>query len=102
MHYTDQGIPLARTLELKVVEYADMYGVRPKSIYLQNHEFIAVAATANEVFRIMQMADKSARIRLGSFACGGPKFLTEEQERRIATRPDEHQRQCTLELKLEN
>jgi len=36
---------------------------------------------------------KTARILLGTYAFGGPNFLTSDQVDRIHTRPDEHYRQ---------
>jgi hypothetical protein len=39
------------------------------------------------------MAVKAARILLGTAAFGGPNFLTEENVRRIYTRPDEKYRE---------
>jgi hypothetical protein len=39
---------------------------------------------------------KTARILLGTYALGGPHFMSEENVRRIYTRPDEHYRQKML------
>jgi len=44
------------------------------------------------------MAEKAARIFIGSMALGGSRFLTLEQVRRIGGRPDEHYRQRALDL----
>jgi len=100
--YVDPGLPLARTLKQNVEAFVARYGVRPKTIYLQNHGFIALGSTSQEVVSITKMADKCARIMLGAFACGGPTFLSEQQVNRIATRPDEHQRQRALGLNVEH
>ena len=100
--YVDPGVPLARALKTKIEEYTARYGTPPKTIYLQNHGFIAVGKTAEEVVSITKMADKCARIMLGTFVCGGPQFLAPEQIERIATRPDEHDRQRALGLKVES
>jgi rhamnose utilization protein RhaD (predicted bifunctional aldolase and dehydrogenase) len=97
--YVDPGVPLARALRHAVQEYLHTYGTRPKTIYLQNHGFIALAKTAQEVIDIHQMADKAARVMLGAFACGEPVFLTPRDVARIHTRPDEHYRQQALGLK---
>ena len=78
--------------------YQETYGVPPKTIYMQNHGFIALARTAPEVENIHEMADKAARVMLGAFACGGPTFLTPDNVDRIYTRPDEHYRQKALGL----
>jgi len=41
---------------------------------------------------------KTARILIGTYALGGPHFLTDKQVERIATRPDELSRQDQLGL----
>jgi rhamnose utilization protein RhaD (predicted bifunctional aldolase and dehydrogenase) len=99
--YVDPGLPLARKLKERVEWFIEKYGVRPKTVYLQNHGFIALGTTAQEVVSITKMADKCACIMLGAFASGGPTFLTPANVQRIATRPDEHQRQRALGLNVE-
>lgn len=96
--YTDPGLPLARAVREAVVRYQEAQGAPPKTIYLQNHGFIALGRTCAEVVAITAMAEKAAKILLGTFACGGPKFLTPESAARIATRPDEKYRQKALGL----
>lgn len=96
--YVDPGLPLARELRDRVEAYIDEYGAWPKTIYMQNHGFIAVGKSSKEVESITMMADKSARVMLGAMACGGPAFLSEANVRRIATRPDEHYRQKAIGL----
>ena len=44
------------------------------------------------------MAEKSAKIMLAAYSCGGLHFLTDEEAARIATRPDEKYRQKALGL----
>jgi len=39
------------------------------------------------------MVVKTARIVVGTYALGGPHFMTPENVARIHTRPDEHYRQ---------
>jgi rhamnose utilization protein RhaD (predicted bifunctional aldolase and dehydrogenase) len=99
--YVDPGVPLARALRDAVLAYIDTHGTRPKTIYMQNHGFIALAKTAQEVVNIHMMADKAARVLLGTFACGGPTFLTPDNVARIYSRPDEHYRQKALGLKAD-
>lgn len=88
--YVDPGLPLARALRREVLEYLSRYGLPPKTIYLQNHGFIALAKTPREVVQITQMADKAAQILSAALACGEPVFLSPENVARIHTRPDEH------------
>jgi len=91
--YVDPGLPLARAIRQKVNDYIDTYSERPKTIYLQNHGFVALATTAQQVENITAMAVKAARILSGAYAFGGPNYMTETAVERIYTRPDEHYRQ---------
>ncbi|MFN0058564.1 MAG: class II aldolase/adducin family protein [Planctomycetota bacterium] len=94
--YFDPGLPLAHEIQRRVEAYLARYGERPKTIYLQNHGFIALGATAREVLHITAMAVKAARILLGAFALGGPNYLSAKAVARIHGRPDEHYRQRML------
>lgn len=96
--FTDPGVPLARQLKESIEDYIDSYGHRPKCIWLQNHGLIALGASASEVENITAMSVKLARILWGTYALGGPHFLTEAQAIRIAGRPDELYRQDRLGL----
>ena len=59
---------------------------------MQNHGLIALGNTAGQVENITAMAVKTARVLLGTFALGGPRFMTAEAVARIHTRPDEQYR----------
>ncbi len=87
--YTDPGLPLARRLQRVLARYLDDYGERPRIIFLQNHGLIALGRTSTEVENVTAMAVKAARILLGTFALGGPRFLSPRDVERIHTRPDE-------------
>lgn len=91
--YTDPGIPLSRKIKDEVEAYFDNYGEYPKVILMQNHGLIAIGKSPKDVQTITSMYVKVARILIGCYALGGPNFLTEENVRRIHTRPDEHYRQ---------
>jgi rhamnose utilization protein RhaD (predicted bifunctional aldolase and dehydrogenase) len=91
--YVDPGLPLAREIRQRIDAYIDSYGGRPKAILMQNHGFIALAPTPQQVENITAMAVKTARILIGTYALGGPHFMTPEAVDRIHTRPDEHYRQ---------
>ena len=97
--YTDPGLQLARTIRQLVREYIEREGELPKSIYLQNHGFFALGATPKSVCNIFDMAEKMARILVGAYSVGGPRFMSEADINRIHTRPDEHYRQKLLSLK---
>jgi rhamnose utilization protein RhaD (predicted bifunctional aldolase and dehydrogenase) len=91
--YVDPGLPLAREVQRRLNIYIDTYGELPKTIWMQNHGFIALAPTAQQVENITAMAVKAARILVGTYTLGGPHFLTPQAVDRIHTRPDEHYRQ---------
>jgi len=96
--YVDPGLPLARTLRAQVEAYIAAHGVPPKTIYLQNHGFIALGRTHREVESIHQMADKAAHVLAGALALGEPTYLTPQNVARIYTWPAEHFRQKALGL----
>ncbi|MGI4790780.1 MAG: class II aldolase/adducin family protein [Janthinobacterium lividum] len=96
--YVDPGVPLARSVREQVLIYLDIYGVPPKTIYLQNHGFIALGRSASEVEDIHQMADKSAYVLTAALSIGEPTKLTPENIARIYTWPAEHFRQKALGL----
>jgi rhamnose utilization protein RhaD (predicted bifunctional aldolase and dehydrogenase) len=91
--YVDPGLPLAREIHQRLNHYIDSLGERPKTILMQNHGLIALGPTAKQVENITSMAVKAARILVGTYALGGPNFMTPEAVGRIHTRPDEHYRQ---------
>jgi ribulose-5-phosphate 4-epimerase/fuculose-1-phosphate aldolase len=80
-------------------EYLDHYGDTPRIIIMQNHGFIALGQTSQEVLDITAMATKTARVLMGTYIFGGPNFLSEQDVERIHTRPDEIYRQMKLGIK---
>ena len=94
--YTDPGVPLARKIRDLIDEYLDEYCEAPKVILMQNHGLIALGHTAQQVENITAMAVKTARVLLGTYALGGPHFLTTEAVDRIHTRPDEAYRRGVI------
>ncbi len=97
VEYTDPGLPLARHLRRRVEEFVNEHNMAPKVILMENHGFIALSHTARDVETITSMYVKSAQILLGTYALGGPRFLTPENVARIHTRPDEHYRQKQIQ-----
>lgn len=93
VEYVDPGIPLAKHLRTRVEEFAEEHNEYPKTILMENHGFIAIGKSVKDVKSITAMYVKTARILLGTYALGGPNFLTPEHVNRIHTRPDEHYRQ---------
>ncbi len=94
--YVDPGPPLARAAREAIRQHIGTYGEPPKVMLLKNHGLFALGKDADEVERVTAMSVKVARAILGTFALGGPNFLTERQADRIRTRPDEHFRQKML------
>lgn len=94
--YVDPGPPLARTVQARIKTFIDTYGEVPKLIHMQNHGMIALGRTAQQVENITAMAVKTARVLAGTYALGGPRFMTAEAVARIHTRPDEHYRQKVI------
>jgi L-ribulose-5-phosphate 4-epimerase len=93
VEYTDPGLPLARHLRRRVEEFIEEYNMAPKVILMENHGLICPGKTPRDVETATAMYVKTARVLLGTYAMGGPRFLTPENVARIHTRPDEHYRQ---------
>ncbi len=96
--YHDPGPPLARASRDAIRAYKAHWGVPPKVVLLRNHGLFALGKDVEEVKRVTAMATKVARALIGTFALGGPRFLTEEAANRIYTRPDELYRQNKLDI----
>jgi len=94
--YTDPGLPLARAVRDAFRRHADTFGAPPKVIMMQNHGLIALGDSPKEVDNISAMCVKTCRILAGTYAFGGPLFMTEEAVDRIHTRPDEAYRRKQL------
>lgn len=94
--YVDPGFDLAKAFERELLRFQDTYGTNPKLILMENHGICALGQTATEALNIQLMADKWARIILGTAAFGGPNFLPDTTADRIETRPDEIYRRKVL------
>ncbi|MCB0175562.1 MAG: class II aldolase/adducin family protein [Anaerolineae bacterium] len=94
--YVDPGLPLALAVRQALREYKSRYQRPPKLLLMINHGPVALGQTADEVLNIMLMADKWAKILQGTYALGGPNFLTPEDVERIDSRMDEHYRRRRL------
>ena len=98
VEYAEMGIDLARAVKRKIADYIARYETPPKTIYIQNHGFIALGATARDVLGITQMAEKSARSLLGALSVGEPKFLAPSVVDEIHARREERARNRELTL----
>ena len=97
--YTDPGLRLAKTVREKIHDYFNKWGEIPRIILMQNHGLIALGKTTADVVQRTAMAVKAARVILGTYAMGGPHFLSQENVDRIYTRPDEKYRKALWESK---
>jgi len=96
--YTDPGLPLACAVRDAYRRYADTWAQPPKVVIMQNHGLIALGHSPQEVDNITAMFVKTCRVLAGTFVFGGPRFLSEENVRRIHTRPDEAYRRQQLRI----
>ncbi len=94
--YTDPGIPLAQEVQRQLRRYLDQYGEPPKEILMQNHGLIALGNSVAEVENITAMSVKAARTLLGTYAVGGPNFLSQDDVFHLWRRPDEILRRARL------
>ncbi len=97
--YTDPGVPLAYKTKELLEKYLDQFSAPPRVILMQNHGMIALGKTPRHVENITAMMVKTARTLLGTFAAGGPHFMSQKDVDRIYTRPDEHHRQQQLGIR---
>ncbi len=97
--YKDPGLPLARAVRDGLKRYLDASGRPPRMILMVNHGLVALGQNPADVMNITLTADKWARTLLGTYALGGPRYLTEQQARRIETRPDEAYRRKQISSK---
>lgn len=96
--YTDPGLPLARKVREVYRAYAKAWGQPPKVLLMQNHGLIALGASPQEVDNITAMFVKTCRVLAGTYAFGGPHFLSAADVARIHTRPDELYRRQQLRI----
>jgi len=94
--YTDPGLTLSKSIRGETDLFLKENGCAPRVILLENHGIITLGKTAGAVKAAMLMAQKAAAIFVGAAALGGPVFMSPEDVRRIASRADEHYRQCAL------
>lgn len=96
VRYADPGLPLAHTVREGLTRHQAEWGEPPKVVLMQSHGLIALGRTAAEVETITAMYVKTARVLLGTYALGGPQYMSERDVRRIHTRPDEVRRRRKL------
>lgn len=90
--YVNPGVKLAQKVKKEIEIFLNKRGEIPKSIYFQNHGFVALGSSAAEVKNITLMADKAAEIRFGALLAGGVNTFSEDIVTSIADRTDEKYR----------
>jgi rhamnose utilization protein RhaD (predicted bifunctional aldolase and dehydrogenase) len=96
--YVDPGTILAQKIHEETDKFITAENRPPRVILLQSHGLIALGATTGSVLAATLLAEKTARIFIGSAALGGPTALSPQNVARIDSRPDEHYRQRMLKL----
>jgi rhamnose utilization protein RhaD (predicted bifunctional aldolase and dehydrogenase) len=91
--YTDPGFKLAGAVRESLDDFREKYQQTLQTILMINHGLVALGDTAQQALNITLLMDKWARIVLGTYALGGPQFLSQEQVDRFADRLDESLRQ---------
>ena len=94
--YTDPGFKLAGAIRESLDDFRESYQQTPKTILMINHGLVALGDTSQQALNITLLMDKWARIVLGTYAYGGPNFLSQAQVDRFADRLDESLRQQQL------
>ncbi|MEO5951603.1 MAG: class II aldolase/adducin family protein, partial [Chloroflexia bacterium] len=94
--YVDPGFMLGLAAREEFIRYRAQYNRQPKLLLMVNHGVVALGQTSTEVLNIMLMVDKWAKILLGTYALGGPNYLTQSDVDRIDNRLDEHYRRGRL------
>jgi rhamnose utilization protein RhaD (predicted bifunctional aldolase and dehydrogenase) len=94
--YVDPGFALGNALRDELRRYQDDYGRQPKMLLMVNHGVVGLGQTPTEVLNILLMADKWAKVLQGTYALGGPNYLTSQDVERIDSRLDEHYRRGRL------
>jgi rhamnose utilization protein RhaD (predicted bifunctional aldolase and dehydrogenase) len=97
--YIDPGLALAKTIQEGLQRYQDQHGRSPKMMLMENHGLVALGKTSAEAINITLMADKFARVILGTYALGGPNYLPQKEVERIDNRLDENYRRRMLAAK---
>ena len=95
--YINPGLDLARAVGAGLADFRAMHGKPPKVILMENHGPVALGRTSAEVFNILLMLDKWARVLTGAFAIGGPNYLSEADSRTIDERLDESYRRKMID-----
>ena len=97
--YINPGLDLALAVRDGLARFRAEHGKAPKVILMENHGPVALGSSSKEVLNIMLMLDKWARVLLGTFAVGGPKYLDEKDAAKIDERLDEAYRRKMIEAK---
>ncbi len=73
--YAPPGQPLGQAVREALQARIQKQGEPPRAVLLQNHGLVALGSTPQQVLDITQMMVKTARIMLGTYLVGGPRFV---------------------------
>jgi rhamnose utilization protein RhaD (predicted bifunctional aldolase and dehydrogenase) len=74
--FAEPGLPHAREARRKLDMWKERFKQTPRLVLLQNHGMIALGASAEELYAVVEMSIKSAQVFIGASILGGPTFLT--------------------------
>lgn len=95
--YCDPGLTLAREFRRALACHLDAQGAPPKVVLIQNHGLIVLGKNPRDVLATTAMTVKAFEVLWGTYAMGGPHFLSPAQVARIEGRPDEHYRRSRIQ-----
>ena len=73
--YAPPGQPLGRAVRDALQARIEQRGEPPRTVLLQNHGLVALGSKPQQVLDITEMMVKAARILLGTYLAGGPRFV---------------------------
>ena len=94
--YVEPGVPLGLAVGEAIRRSVTEGGKPPKLLLMVNHGIVALGQTAREVLNITLMAEKWARVLLGTLSVGGPTYLPQSSVDALDARLDEHYRRKQL------
>jgi len=87
--FADPGQPLALAVRDELNRFIAAHGSGPRMLLMEGHGAVALGRTSKDVVNILLMLDKWARVLLGTYRMGGPRFIAEALADHLNSRPDE-------------
>jgi len=99
--YCDPGLALAQEFRRALQRFMADQGEAPRVVLIQNHGLIVLGRSPAEVLATTAMTCKAFDVLWGTYALGGPHYLSPAQVARIGGRPDEHYRRGLINQSAE-